>query len=87
MAKYSRGDLLLLAYGNGTQAAIVVSVTARGTINVLRLYYAGTTSQVARPSKLKSDDARILAGQLGALDPRAAFLRSCLPPVTGYPLA
>lgn len=70
----SVGDFLLLGYGNGTQAAMVVSVTGR-TLGLVRFYYEGKRNMCTKPSKVRIGDRRIM-GTIAPESPRAANLRA-----------
>lgn len=68
------GDLIVLRYGNGEQAALVTGMRRGGGLNVLRLY-GKATARSARASKLRPNDDRI-KGSLHPSDPRAVFLKA-----------
>lgn len=64
------GTLLLLAYGNGTQAARVIEIGKRGGLKVERFFGPkyGRAGEW-RPATLKADDERIIS-ELPTNDPR-----------------
>jgi hypothetical protein len=68
------GDLLLLAYGSGTQPARVREITKRGRLKIDR--FVGSDPRAcgwrAVNAPIASDDIRIL-GALPPFDPRRAF--------------
>lgn len=82
------GSLVLIRYGNGTQAGIVTAIGARGGLSVLRLFGWGSKCTAGNPahwtqaSKMKAGDDRIFA-VLPESDPRCTVLRRA----AGYVIA